>query len=244
MRVDRVFVRGDTHGNFKWLPKWCEDNYTTTNDILIILGDAGINYHLNYNDHYLKERISKCPITIMSIQGNHEKRPEPSMGYKIIDIQDGDNINGSYWIEEQYPNILFMRNGLHIIKGKTFLVADGAYSVDKEYRLLMGRKWFSDEQMTKDDEDVLLEIACLVDYRVDFVLSHTAPLNYEPKYLFLPMIDQSKVDKHTEWLLQEIMDRLRYGFGHWFFGHYHDDNMEISIDPKISILYNEIVRII
>ena len=42
MDYNRVFVRGDTHGYFDWLPDWCKENHTTTNDLLIILGDAGI----------------------------------------------------------------------------------------------------------------------------------------------------------------------------------------------------------
>ncbi len=35
-------------------------------------------------------------------------------------------------------------------------------------------------------------------WQVDIVLSHTCPLRYEPTEVFLPFIDQSKVDKSTE----------------------------------------------
>ena len=42
--INRIFVRGDTHGNYDWLKEWCYDNNTTTNDILIILGDNGLRF--------------------------------------------------------------------------------------------------------------------------------------------------------------------------------------------------------
>ena len=37
-----------------------------------------------------------------------------------------------------------------------FLVLGGAYSVDKFYRLSMGYKWFSDEQMTIEERENFL----------------------------------------------------------------------------------------
>ena len=72
----------------------------------------------------------------------------------------------------------------------------------------------------------------------DYILSHTAPLIYEPRYLFLSVIDQSTVDKNMENFLQEIHDKIT--FKHWYFGHYHDDNRLAS---NISILYNDIIEI-
>ena len=37
MNYNRVFIRGDTHGDFSWLPAWCIENHTTTDDALIIV---------------------------------------------------------------------------------------------------------------------------------------------------------------------------------------------------------------
>ena len=51
------------------------------------------------------------------------------------------------------------------------------------------------------------------------VLTHTVPIRYEPKEVFLPFIDQSKVDKSTENWLGEIEARLKYD--RWYCGHYH-----------------------
>ena len=41
----RLFARGDAHSNFDFLPYFCEEYQTDYNDILRILGDAGILYY-------------------------------------------------------------------------------------------------------------------------------------------------------------------------------------------------------
>ena len=70
-----------------------------------------------------------------------------------------------------------------------------------------------------------------MDWEVDVVLTHTAPLKYEPTEVFLPMINQSTVDKSTEQWLDTIEERLDYQ--KWFCGHYHTAK---KID-KIEFMY-------
>ena len=104
-----------------------------------------------------------------------------------------------------------------------------AYSIDKEYRIANGYPWFQSEQpdseIKKRVENRLKEL----DYKVDIVLSHTAPEKYEPIEFFLSNVDQSNIDKSTERWLDEIEDGLEYN--HWYFGHYHNykriDSMEM-----------------
>lgn len=38
-----IYLTGDTHGRFERIECFCKDNDTTPDDLLIILGDAGIN---------------------------------------------------------------------------------------------------------------------------------------------------------------------------------------------------------
>lgn len=49
-----IYITGDKHTNFNDVYNFCCDNKTTTDDILIILGDAGINYYANEKDYILK----------------------------------------------------------------------------------------------------------------------------------------------------------------------------------------------
>ena len=41
------YITGDTHGDFSRIAEFCRSNGTDTNDVMIILGDAGINYYLD-----------------------------------------------------------------------------------------------------------------------------------------------------------------------------------------------------
>lgn len=70
-----------------------------------------------------------------------------------------------------------------------------------------------------------------LDWKVDVVLSHTDPLKYEPVEVFLPDIDQRKVDKSSELWLNQIKGRLHYG--KWYAGHYH---VEKKVDRLQIIL--------
>ena len=151
------------------------------------------------------------------------------------------DINGWVWVEDKYPNIWFAKNGEYTILNKTFLICDGAYSIDKDYRRSRGIPWFEDEQMSDADMNKLFWLTGQRDY-YDFIISHTAPLRYEPTYLFLDFINQTMVNKHTEWILDEIVDKVN--FGQWIFGHYHSDNWNYHFDPFISIVYKEIHQII
>ena len=70
-----IYITGDTHARFERVELFCKENNTSKDDILIILGDAGLNYYCNKKDSKLKEYVSSLPITIFSIHGNHEERP-------------------------------------------------------------------------------------------------------------------------------------------------------------------------
>lgn len=239
MEGRRLFCTGDIHGEFnriKQIKRFCEENNTTRKDNMIILGDLGANYFFNERDKQFKELMASCPITFLCIHGNHEERPQniSTYNYKVTKQY------GGIWYEYEYPNILFLEDGEHIINGKRFLVASGAYSVDKKYRLTKGMKWFESEQM---DHATKLKIMQIVEEnnQFDYILSHTAPLNYEPKYLFLSIIDQSTVDKSTESFLQWIWDNIdKENLKLWGCGHYHSDAW---LSEKIRLFYNDIVEL-
>ena len=232
--MNRIFIRGDTHGNFDFLEKFCCDNKTDLQDYLIILGDAGINYYMNKRDKKLKNKISNLPITLVCIHGNHEARPQNISSYILTSKAE---LNCNCWVEPEYLNILFPMDGLMTINDKNFLILGGAYSVDKEYRLKNGWNWFSDEQMSEDERN---RIVNLIEYlnHYDYILSHTAPTSEEPTYLFLNFIDQSKVDKTMEIFLEKVKNQIT--FKKWFFGHYHDDAI---LNDKFRIMFNDIIEL-
>lgn len=212
--MGKFYITGDTHGNFNRIDYFCQRFETSKEDILCILGDAGINYYLNKKDYMLKQVLQDMPITFFCIHGNHEERPFNISTY-ITKKWNG----GIVYYEEEFPNILFAKDGeIYNINGKSILVIGGAYSVDKEYRLLKGWSWFKDEQPNKEIVKYI-EKQITKQRHFDIVLTHTCPIETEPRHMFLPFIDQSKVDKTTELLLQRIADWIT--FDNWYFGHFH-----------------------
>jgi 3-oxoacid CoA-transferase subunit A len=230
--MGRFFLTGDTHGKFDRLEFFCKRENTTKDDILCILGDVGLNYYLDSSDWKRKQWVAEMPITVFCIHGNHEERPFNIPTYKIKEWN-----GGRVYYEEEFPTILFAIDGeIYNINKKSCLVIGGAYSVDKEYRLLNGYHWFKDEQPSK-------EIIKYVEKQIskqkhfDLVLSHTCPIETEPRHMFLPFIDQSKVDKMTENFLQRVADIIT--FDNWYFGHYHSD----WDNGKYHMLYTGFVEI-
>lgn len=212
--MGRFFITGDTHGNFDRIERFCNRFKTTKEDMLCILGDAGINYYLGKKDWDLKKRIRAFPITLFCIHGNHEERPYNIPTYKIREWN-----GGKVYYEEEFPNILFAIDGeIYNINGKSCLVIGGAYSVDKDYRLIHGWSWFKDEQPSKEIIKYV-EKQITKQRKFDIVLSHTCPYETQPRHMFLSFIDQAKVDKMTERFLQRVADWIT--FDSWYFGHFH-----------------------
>lgn len=219
-----IYITGDTHREFYRLHN-IEQN---KDNILIILGDASINYYLNEEDEKLKEHLNNYNIKLFCIQGNHEERPENISTYKEVDM-----FGGKVFIESDYPNLIFAKNGeLYTIDNKKVLVIGGAYSVDKDYRLTYGHQWFKDEQLSQKEMNNILDK--YKDKHIDIILSHTCPLKYEPTEVFMKSIDQSKVDKTMEIFLDKVEENVNYD--KWYCGHYHTEK---QID-KIEFMFGRI----
>ena len=116
------------------LSTFCMRFQPTKNDTIIILGDVGANYFGNERDAQFKAEFAKLEPTIFCIHGNHEIRPWNISTYKTKEWH-----GGIVWYEEEYPNILFAKDGeIYDIEGTKHLVIGGAYSVDKFYRVSSG----------------------------------------------------------------------------------------------------------
>lgn len=208
-----IYYTGDIHGSKFEIIRLTKRYHLTRNDIIVILGDAGINYHGNEKDNELKESFSHLKPTIFCIHGNHEIRPWNIPTYKAKEWN-----GGVVWYEEDYPNILFAKDGeIYDIEDTKHLVIGGAYSVDKFYRLRYGHGWWPDEQPSEEIKQYVEKQ--IQEKEFDVILSHTCPFKYEPIETFLPGIDQSTVDKSTEKWLDKIEEMADYKA--WYCGHWH-----------------------
>ena len=230
-----IYITGDTHRDFSRIYKLEKD----IDNMLIVLGDVGINYYLNEEDKNYKEYLKKLNLKLFCVRGNHEERPENISTYKEVEM-----FGGKVFIEEEYPNLIFAKDGeIYNIDGKKILVIGGAYSVDKQYRLLHGYKWFKDEQLTKKEMDTILDK--VKGKHFDIVLTHTCPYKYEPREVFIQGLDQSKVDKSMEHFLDKIEENINYD--KWYCGHYHTEKQVDKLEfmfGRIKIFHKMIYKII
>ena len=221
-----IYITGDTHGNFQRIKEFCQEQQTTTNDYLIILGDAGINYFGDH-DNKLKEELTKIPITFLCVYGNHEERPENIKTYQEINLFDG-----IMYQEKNYPNLLFFKDSeIYTILNKKVLVIGGAFSVNKDLMIERGYKWFKDEQPSELIKKQTLNNLKENNYQVDYILSHTCPYKYLPYEMFYVGVNQDKVDQSTEKFL-DLIEKLT-DYHKWYCGHFHTD----KVVDKINFMF-------
>ena len=252
-----IYITGDKHGRFEPIEYFCDAHKTTKDDVLIVLGDLGVNYYGGRRDRSRKNYLADMPITIMAIRGNHERRPSPDWNVRTI---ANDNICGTFIVEPGYDSILYAQDGrsygLNTQNGwKQAFVIGGAYSVDKYYRLgayAAGNHnllWFDDEQLTPEEMEkvkasLLKRIAMekerdTYDGYPDYILSHTCPLSMEPVDMFLPQINQDTVDTSMEVFLDEIkqiLEENNVSYKTWFCGHWHTDR---TAPDNFRFVYND-----
>ena len=173
------------------------------------------------------------PVTLLCIHGNHEARPTAALGY-----EEAERFGARVMVQPEHPNLLFALDGeVYELAGRSCIAIGGAYSIDKEYRLLRGAAWWPDEQPSAGIKRRVERALASRGWQVDVVLSHTTPLSYEPTEAFLPFIDQSSVDTRTERWLDEIEHRLDYD--RWYAGHFHTTK---TVD-KLRLMYQDYARL-
>ena len=225
-----IYITGDTHGEFQRILNFAERVHASKADVMIILGDAGINFSGYPRDKWKKQLLAAIPMKFFCIHGNHEKRPEKIQGYTTTVWNDG-----TVWYEPEYPNILFTRDGeIYNLGGKQCIAIGGAYSVDKWYRLQMGYPWFEDEQPSEKIKNYVERQLEKNGWEIDIVLSHTLPFEYMPIDMFCSGIDENKIDHSTENWLSVIRNKLDYKW--WYAGHYHTSR----IVDKVQIMFEDI----
>ena len=218
--------------------------YKPEETMIVILGDSGLNFWLNNTDKKYKKLLNSMNYHIYCVRGNHEQRPEL---IKSMVLVNDENVNNVVYMEEAFPNIRYFVDGrIYSLLGYKCLVIGGAYSVDKWYRLARAgyskneaetadpKKcgWFKDECLTAAEMAAIMKE--VKGESVDFILSHTCPLSWEPTDLFLNGIDQSTVDKSMEVWLDELKNNVKWKY--YLFGHYHADRIE---RPHVEQFYQE-----
>lgn len=227
------------------MERFCLKWNTSKDDLLIVLGDNGVNYWGPSRDKKIKKYLSSLPITFFMVKGNHDQRPSLK-SYSVAPEDAHPLFRGTCLREKEFPSLLFapMYGGCEFktfARWKKAFVLGGAYSADKWYRLdmqaigLTGYRWFYDEQMTTHEmkeAETMLEA-----FQPEFILSHTCPHTYIPRDMFLDKIDQSTVDDTMERWMDGVEAKVPYR--KWYCGHWHTDR---SID-RMRFMYHDVIEL-
>lgn len=221
-----IYVTGDVHG--KWdasklnTKNFPEQHHLTHDDYVIVCGDMGIVWNNDNEDKYWQKWFNDKNFTTLFIDGNHEN-------FNLLATYPVEKWHGGL-VHRICPNVLhLMRGQIFEIEGKTFFTMGGATSIDRIYRTL-GISWWPEELPSFEECTQAEQVLKQANYQVDYILTHTAPIN-----ILYAMKFSKGFDSFNEWLYHEVEKKVT--FQHWYFGHFHLDK---EIDDKHTVLFKHI----
>lgn len=206
--MNEIIFVGDIHGELKKLV-WKLISKGIKNCSVIVAGDFGVGFtkkgHMDLLYEKIKKKLIDNDITIYTIRGNHD---DPS-------YFDG---------KHNYDRLIFLQDYVPIaIYNKTILPIGGAVSIDSEDRIKKNKryeKFGSSKRVWWEGEDVVRKELSLLPKKVDYIVSHEAPISFEP-------IIVRETENLDTW--NKILSTRKYldticsvvNFNYWIFGHYH-----------------------
>lgn len=248
-----VYLTGDIHGMPKPLIATIKALGLTEEDTMILLGDAGLNFHKGWKDKNKKKELAKkTKCNYFVVRGNHDDDPQDNFVFVCGHKQYGKlHFPRAHWeiyfdnlvlVEDEFPQIKYAVDGLiYTIDGMETLVIGGGYSVDKYYRLENGWHWVWNELLDEGEMEDILET--YENNKVDVILSHVAPEMWECYIKHLWMDSDgvkggwSMIDKSMEKWMNKLLWREK-DLKLWYFGHYHAN---LNCGPIGVMLYDCVI---
>lgn len=223
--MGRLFVTGDTHQyiDIDKLYDFRIEEELTKDDILIILGDAGLVFN---NDSEREKRWRKWfndrNFTTVCVRGNHDN-PIAIRQYPIVNRYGGE----LYQIED---SVFYVQDSaVYDFNGHICLCVNGADSIDM-YERKEGINWWREERITQKQVDIAIENALCYSRPINFVLSHTGGSEVCRNLGFKPTISDLMLDK--------VLNTVDYS--KHFCGHYHKD---VYINHNERVVFDDIIEV-
>lgn len=224
-------ISGDIHGTLdigKLIKFFGErEGKYSKEDYLIICGDVGVCGFSAQNETETRKILRDLPVTTLFVDGNHENFEQ--LNSYAIEEWNGGKV---HFIESDIIHL--MRGQVYNIDGTTFFTFGGAYSIDKLYRT-EGISWFPEEIPTQKEYEEGLNNLEKVDFKVDYIFSHTAPREVAASMGYGEMSDD---EIELRQYLQRVADFTE--FDAWYFGHFHEDT---EVEDMFYCLYDDVVVI-
>jgi Icc-related predicted phosphoesterase len=160
-----IYFCGDIHGELRKLVWTITERYKATNIDLVVCGDFGVGFgrpkSMDVMYSRVLKRLEKNDIRLYTIRGNHD---DPA------------------WFDgkHDYPRLKFLEDHeLVNIAGWSIYPIGGATSIDKAARIEAQKKiktkcFWEGEKIERVDK---------YPGRADIIVSHTAPISFEPVVL-------------------------------------------------------------
>lgn len=226
-----IYITGDIHGYPKRLSNKSLKLFRleiSERDKVIICGDFGLPWCNDKEDEYWLNWLEEKNFEILFVDGNHENF-DLLYQFPVVERYGGK-------VHKVRKNIFhLMRGEVYEIEGKTFFAFGGASSVDKHLRV-ESISWWKQENFSLCEFDNAVNNLKKVDFKVDYVITHTAPKRF--------IIDYQKetfnVDTcPTSQMLSKLEKMLMYQ--KWFFGHFHVD---YCVNESVAAwMYRRIVKV-
>ncbi len=224
--VSMIRLTGDTHGERGRFDdmisagelEWGAD------DVLMIGGDFGYIFANSPMENMFLDELARKPYTICFCDGNHENFPA-IYAYPVEKWCGG-------LVHRIRKNVLhLMRGEVFDICGKRFFVMGGAYSRDK-YMRYENLSWWPQELPSEEEYRNAERNLRDCGYRVDYILSHTAPRKIIRAMGGYPDPNDHALTGFFDW----VSDAVTYSG--WFFGHWHRD---LQVDSHHRAMYTEVI---
>ena len=189
------------------------------------MGDAGICFYGDKSDKYIQKWHESKPYTTFAVRGNHDSTTI------IKSLPLVQKFGGLAY--EVSPHVYYAKSGeIYNICGYKCLVINGAVSMDAARRR-EGYDWWADEGISKEDLDNAYKNLEKVDFKVDFIFSHTGG-SYNSRMINLSF-EPTEADKMLDYILRDVE------FNRFYYGHYHQDKWT---SDNSHCLYNCVYEII
>lgn len=209
---------GDSHGDIKNI-KHKVEIAKRIGDIqrIVILGDFGFWWGhdgVKYLDQ-CNELAQKNNIQIFAIPGNHEFHE----GWNAIVENAQATAHG--WAYVRSNVLLSPKVHDFVWGGKQFVIAGGAVSIDRDYRIEYYRKkgkkiWSPNEQLTDAEVDALSQTRFAAGAPVDFLLTHDCSDRTPWKNCLKPDLDSQIHRQRIDRVLGMVKPAVH------FHGHMHE----------------------
>lgn len=210
-----IYIVGDTHGeidHWKLNTSVVKKNCNEYPQYVIVLGDFGFiweNDPKNEREIYWLNWLEKKPWTTLFIDGNHENHHRLNNYHTV-------NMFGSE-VGQISDKIFHLKRGnIYYIEDKTFFCMGGAESTDKHLRKAYIDWWPEEISFYRDYYNAINNLQ-KVNYKVDYVLTHTAPKSIIEQYYN----SSGRYKDPTSEMLEDIKNKVEYK--KWFHGHMHED---------------------